>query len=483
MSVTLRPYQNEGVNAIRAAMRDHRKVLFVLPTGAGKTITFSHITHASQIKQKRILIVVHRAEIVRQISLTLTQFGIKHGLIQPGRTPTSDTVQVGMIQTVSRRLDKLPAPDMIVIDEAHHAITGGYVALIEKFPAAKVLGVTATPERLDGRGLRAQFDILTQGPTTRWLIESGFLADYDYYAPKVEIDLSGVKTRMGDYAAEALAEAVDKPRITGDVIKHYRAFLAGKSAIAFCVTVAHAEHVAADFRAAGIPAMSIDGSMSAGERQHRVEALKSGAIKILTSCDLISEGFDVPSIQGCIMLRPSKSMAMILQQWGRCLRLKPDGSRAIILDHVDNLGRFGTPKTDREWSLDSKKRNGESSGIKQCKSCFKAFEPGEMESYQCDESDDEDCLFSIKTRTRNAADAARELEIAAGELEAVSETPIWAGGIDILRASGSEYKALLDRADTMEKMRQIAKLRGYHHRWVHHAWAARGSNSNSRSVA
>lgn len=457
-------------------MRKHRRVLFVLPTGGGKTVTFSYITYCAIAKGSRIYILVHRAEIVRQISATLSMFDIKHGLIQPGRTPTSDMVQVGMVQTASRRLDRLSAPDMIVFDEAHHAVTGAYVTIAERWPNAKILGVTATPERLDGQGLRAQFDEIVQGPTTAWLIQNGFLADYDYYAPKIEIDLSGVRTRMGDFDLSQLAEVVDTPKITGCALEHYMNFMPQKPAIAFCVTVAHAEHTAAMFSNAGIPSMSIDGSMSAGEREKRVLGLKSGSVKVLTSCDLVSEGFDVPALQGAIMLRPSKSLSMIMQQWGRCLRLKEDGSKAVILDHVGHLDKFGMPKTPRNWSLDSKKRKAEISGVRQCKLCFKAYTPEEIEAgVRCDDSSLPECLFSTSEKEKMRAEHEREIIEIEGRLEAVSETPAWAGGINILQARGPEWRDLLDHADTLEKLRQIGKFRGYHHGWALHQWNAKRS--------
>ncbi len=468
MAVILRPYQSKGVDDIRAAMAQNRRVLFVLPTGGGKTVTFSFITHAAIQKGKRIYIVVHRAEILDQISVALRQFNVPHGRIQPGRTATNDLVQIAMIGTVVRRLDKLPAPDMIIVDECHHALTSSYVTLFGAYPRARVLGVTATPERLDGRGLGETFDTMVRGPSTRWLIENGFLADFDYYAPEVVADLSSVKTRMGDYAIDDLAAAMDKPTITGDAVAHYERFLAGRPAIAFCVTVDHAKHVASCFQDAGIASSSIDGSLPPGERKRIVGALKTGEIKVLTSCDLISEGFDVPAVSGAILLRPTKSLSLYLQQVGRALRLKPDGSKAVILDHVGNC-RHGTPKTAREWSLDAKKRKGDSAGVKQCKACFKAFDHAEFGDLKKSGSgcgdEQEGCLFLAKPKDEALA-SGREIENKAGELVALTDTPEWAGGINIMLAKGEEWKAMIHKADTLEKFKQIAKARGYHWKWA-----------------
>lgn len=478
MAPVLRPYQNKGVEEIRNAMAANRRVLFVLPTGGGKTMTFSFITHAAIQKGKRVYVVVHRAEILDQICAALRQFNVPHGRIQPGKTPTDDLVQVAMIGTIVRRLDRLPAPDMIVIDECHHAITGSYGTLMDAYPRARVLGVTATPERLDGRGLGETFDAMIQGPSTRWLIDNGFLADFDYYAPPVMADLSSVKTRLGDYAIDDLEAAMSKPTITGDALAHYKRFLSGRPAIAFCVTVDHAKSVAECFNAAGVPAASIDGSMSHGERKAIVDGLKTGKISVMTSCDLISEGFDVPAVSGAILLRPTKSLGLYLQQIGRALRLKPDGSKAVILDHVSNC-RHGTPKTERKWSLDSKKRKGDSAGVRQCKSCFKAFDHAEFQELKtsgvgCGEVQD-GCIFVEKPRDQTAS-VGREVEHIDGELVALTESPEWAGGINVMLAKGQDWKAMMAKADTVGKLQDIAKIRGYSGRWPFFIMKQRGQH-------
>jgi DNA repair protein RadD len=471
--VLLRPYQQQLVSDIRGAMRSARKVVAVSPTGSGKTVVFSYLTYHADLKQNTVYVIVHRQEILQQISVALSSFGIKHGIIMPGRTPTIDRVQVGMIQTIVRRLDKLPVPRMIIIDECHHAIQGSYAILMDRYPDAKVLGVTASPERMDGRGLGEQFDVMVQGPSPSWLIEQEFLADFDYYAPDIEIDLSNLKTRMGDYESSALSDIMDKPKITGDAVSHYRNLLDGKSAIAFCVSVVHAQHVAETFNQAGIASASIDGTMSSGQRSDIISALRAGRIKVLTSCDLVSEGFDIPAVSGAIMLRPTKSLSMYLQQCGRVLRPKPDGSKAVILDHVGNFSRFGTPKTPRQWSLDSKKRKIVESGVRQCKSCFKAFDPEDFSAYQCSEKYDNDkCLFSQKVQ--DEFKATREIQHVDGQLRVVTDSPEWAGGINVLRASGQEWKSLIAHADSYEKLREIGKLRNYHHAWAKHMWGRRG---------
>ncbi len=273
-----------------------------------------------------VLVIVHRAEIADQTSNTFTAMGVAHGRIQPGHPMTDEIVQIGMVQTVAKRLDKIAEPGFIIIDESHHAVAETWREVLDAWPEAKVLGVSATPERLDGRGLGDVFQEMVIGPGVRELIEQGFLAPFIYLAPDAGIDLRGVRTLGGDYRADDLTRAVDRTAITGNVVQHYRSHLAGRTAIAFCITVAHAEHVAAEFRANEISAASIDGTLAAAERGDLVTRLRDGELKVLTSCALISEGFDAPSVGGAILLRPTQSFALFRQQIGRCLRPKPDGS-------------------------------------------------------------------------------------------------------------------------------------------------------------
>ena len=306
----LRSYQVEGVAAIRAAFTQCRRVLFVLPTGGGKTVCFAFITAHAAAKGNRVIVLAHRQEITDQISIALSAQGVPHGRIQPGHKPTDDLVQVGMVQTVARRLDAIPAPTLLVIDECHHAVAGTWTKITAAWPNAKVLGVTATPERLDGVGLRDAFDQLVVGPDVRELIDAGYLAPFRYLAPHTPIDLSGVRSLGGDFNSADLEDALDQDGITGDVVAHYLKHLAGRTAIAFCVTVAHAEHVAQRFRDAGISAASIDGTMSSDQRHNLVDKLRTGELRVLTSCEIISEGFDAPAVGGAILLRPTQSFAL-----------------------------------------------------------------------------------------------------------------------------------------------------------------------------
>jgi DNA repair protein RadD len=243
------------------------------------------------------------------------------------------------VASLVRRADRLPAPDLLIADEAHHALAATWQQLFATWPLARALGVSATPERLDGRGLGEVFGTMVLGPSVADLIRTGHLAAFDYFAPERVADLSDVGVRAGDFARDALAEAMDRPAITGNALAHYRRLCPGAQALAFCTSVRHAENAAEQFRAAGFEAASVDGALAADERNRLVRTFAAGELRILASCELLSEGFDVPAASAAILLRPTQSLGLHLQQVGRVLRPKPNGSRAVVLDHVGNVGR------------------------------------------------------------------------------------------------------------------------------------------------
>lgn len=354
----LRPYQVQAVAELRDCYRrGARAPLYQLPTGGGKTVVFCHISEGATKRGKSVWIVVHRQELLYQCSRALEGLGVMHGLIAPGFTPGIEHVQVASVQTLVKRLDsgRAAPPDLIVLDEAHHATAGSWRKIIEACPNSRLLGVTATPVRLDGQGLGVAgggvFDALVSGPTIPELIAQGFLSPPVVYAPPTQLDLSGVRMVGGDYAQGEIGRRMDKPTITGDVVAHYRRICNGAPAIAFCASVEHAKHVAADFRGAGFRAESLDGKMPDGQRKTLIDELGRGHLNVLTSCDIVSEGTDIPVVMAAILLRPTASMGLYLQQVGRALRPAPGKTRAVILDHVGNCLRHGLPDEDREWSL------------------------------------------------------------------------------------------------------------------------------------
>lgn len=388
--IRLFPDQEDLVAGLRVAMSQHRRVLAVAPTGFGKTVVLSYMTSRARERGRRIGIFAHRAELLEQISGALRQFRVPHGVIAAGCNPDRrHSVFVCSAQTYARRLAHMPRFDLGIVDEAHHATNGStWGKCMEHSPGAKWIGVTATPERLDGRGLAETFDDMVIGPTVRQLIDSGRLSDYRLFAPN-DVSREGIRMLGGDFNKGQAAEAADKPRVTGNVIRHYARHLNGAPTAAFCVTVAHAEHVAEEFRAAGYRAASLDGKMDATTRANIVRDFREGRLNVITSAELLSEGFDVPGMYGALLIRPTKSLALYLQQVGRALRKAPGKDKATIVDHVGNSNDdtgHGLPCLEREWSLEGRadaKAKQAVSSARECGKCFARVPISRMSCPEC----------------------------------------------------------------------------------------------------
>lgn len=380
MSLTLRPYQQQAVHDLRLAFRDGaRAPLLVGPTGMGKTCVLAEILSGVAARGRSAIVLVHRRELIAQTAHKLDLANVPHGIIAAGIEPAAHPIQVASVQTLVRRLDRITTPpDLLIIDEAHHATAGSWARVMDHWPNALRLGVTATPVRLDGRGLSAVFDRLITGPSVADLIAQGFLCSSRLYAPPQVADLSAVRRRAGDFAIDQAADAMDRPTVTGDAISHYRKLAAGQRAIVFCCNVQHAEHVADSFNVAGISAATLLGSTP--DRDDVVRRFDAGTVHVLVTVDVVSEGFDIPAAGCAILLRPTQSLGLYLQQVGRVLRPAPGKTYALILDHVGNVHRHGWPDDHREWSLDGIQRRTAAGGpaapsVRTCPQCFAAFKP------------------------------------------------------------------------------------------------------------
>lgn len=442
----LRDYQSKAIADISAAFRQHRRVLFVLPTGGGKTAIMSVIAQRAASKGKRVLILVHRIELLRQTVGALRRVGVQAGVINPNYSPNYLLpVQVGMVQTVVKRLHYLRSVDMVLTDEAHHAPAGNYMKILAHFSQAFSLGVTATPVRSDGKGLCDCYDTIVEGPTISELISMGYLVEPVVYAPADKIDLTGVRTKMGDYDKQEIEKLMDKPKIIGDAVKYYRQLLDGQPAVVFCVSVAHARHVAEQFTEAGYKAAAVDGTMELSERARILDGLGNGSIQVVTSCDIVSEGTDIPAIAGAILLRPTQSTGLFMQQVGRALRPVEGKERAIILDHVGNCLRHGMPDDERSWSLDGEVKRGRKKDepdikARQCASCYAVFSAALRICPQCH---------------TEVAGKPREVEEVSGELAVVDKAKRL-----------KELRAEVGRARTYEQLVEIGRQRGYKPGWA-----------------
>lgn len=476
--IQLRDYQKDLVDKLRIGFKcGHRAMLLQLQTGAGKTVCYSFIADSSAKRGGKIHILAHRSELVTQGSLTLAKFGIYHDLIcTPAKKhqikvahvrelnkcfiKNDCTVAIGSIQTAIRRKELLKEPTLIILDEAHHAVAGQWREYIDYFKNARVLGVTATPIRTDGKGLGEVFNSMVIGPAHTHLIKIGALVPSEIYFPVHGINRDGLKKdKNGEYLASELANRLksEKPTIVGDAVTWYKKLANNLKAVVFCASVASAKECAEAFCAAGYLFKSLDGSMEDYDRIQVVNDLASGKIQGITSCDIVSEGFDCPSLDVAILLRPTASESLFLQQVGRVLRPSPGKTKGIIIDHVGNVENFGAPEMEREWTLEggTKKRKSERDPniplLRTCDVCFRMSEPAPQCRY-CGH------IFKIKNR---------EIKVVDGEL--VKMTPEMLADLTAKKKKRSE----VGKAKSLEDLKIIEKERGYKKGWAEIIYSTR----------
>jgi superfamily II DNA or RNA helicase len=437
--MNLRPHQTRDSERIRHAFEQFRRIMYQAPTGSGKTILFCHLAREAAVAGERVCILVHRRELLRQASRALAYFKVYHGLISPDYPRTPALVQVASKDTLRRRADR--DFELVIVDEAHHASADTYEGIMAG--ADRVLGVSATPARLTGRGLGTVFEHLICGPTVKSLTPE-YLSPYQLFAPPCQVDLSGLRAQAGDYRRDAAAAAMDRRSITGDAVAHYKQHLNGAPAIAFCCSVEHAYHVAEQFQEAGFRAEGVDGTLDQDARDDRIAALGDGRLNVLTSCSLVDEGLDVPGVVGIIDLSPTKSLTRCMQRWGRGLRVAPGKERAIILDHVGNVWRHGMPDAERKWSLEE--------GVTTAK-------PDEIKEHirQCPE-----CYF--------AHDYAPECPVCGHVYKVKPKKPpsYVEGVLSKVTISEEEFKDVLNKAKSLNDWQVIARHKGYKPGWAWH---------------
>jgi superfamily II DNA or RNA helicase len=440
----LRPYQIKAIEKAREEFRaDHKRPILVIPPGGGKTVMSAYMAQRAQERGKVVWFLVHRRELLDQTIETFDRFGIERR-----------SIYVGMVATLANHLDRYPAPDFIHYDECHHSVCKTWQTITDAYPDAYYIGLSGSPARLDGRPLNGVFDSMVEVISTQELISLGYLAPYRYFAPAVT-DLSTLKRRGKDYDAKQAAQLLSERAVFGDVIKHYLHYADGLQAICYCSTVAHSEQTAEAFQNAGINAVSFDGTTPAKERKRIVEEYRAGNIKILCNCDLIGEGFDVPDCHCCILLRPTMSTSLFIQQSMRCMRPQP-GKTAIILDHVNNYQRHGLPDDPREWSLNDTIKPTKQYGsdgkllIRQCPRCYYTYKAGPPVCPNC----------GYKT------------EMTRQELKNIEE--IHLAEIKQRRIESAQSKVTdqtkLDDCRTLAEIQAYAKRKGYKSGWAWIQW-------------
>lgn len=429
--IKLRDYQADFKARINEAFGNFRAVLAVCPTGGGKTVVFSDMIREHVGASAAV---VHRKEIIAQISLSLASMGVRHRVVVPsgtarrirrkhykkfGQSFVDDAALVGVasVQTLTSNSSDansalqgwLQQVTFAVYDEGHHYVKKGrWAKAFECMPNAKTLQVTASPKRADGLGLGIDADgfaeVLVEGPTTAWLIDNGYLSPFKYFAPKSDLDVSSLTiTATGDYTHQAMRAKVVESHLVGDVVSHYLRFAKGKKCIVFATDVLTAEEMAAAFQAAGIRAAALSGETEEGVRDKTLEDFEGDGYEVLVNVDLFDEGFDVPAVDALIMARPTESLAKYLQMVGRVLRVvyakgfdleTVEGRKAaiaagpkphaIVVDPVRNWERHMLPNFPRKWSLDGNTKGaGVSRSGPSLRSCLECTQPFERFYLSC----------------------------------------------------------------------------------------------------
>ncbi|MHC6535957.1 DEAD/DEAH box helicase [Latilactobacillus sakei] len=360
----LHPYQTKLVNDARKELvAGNKSCLLVSPAGSGKSVVIAEIARLTTLKGGRVMFMVHRQELINQIMESFKANSVDLNLCT--------VMTVGKIRN---RLDSLPVPNLIITDETHHSLAKTYRDIYEHYANVPRLGFSATPWRLNGKGLGDVYDAMIEGPDVQWLIDNHYLAPFDYYSVNLIDESKLSKSSTGDYSNKSIDEAVGHT-IYGDVIKTYRDKVDGQQAIVYAHSIAFSKQIAQQFRDAGINAAHCDSKTPQRERDKIMTDFKKGTLKVLSNCDLISEGYNVPDCSCVIMLRPTESLVLFIQQSMRCMRFKP-GKQATIIDHVANYTRFGLPNTPHKWTLKDREKKKKSTNtavetpIKQCAFCF-----------------------------------------------------------------------------------------------------------------
>lgn len=395
-----RPYQEEGIAQIRRSwVAGRRRIVYVAPTGSGKTYVASVIIDGATSKGNSVLFLAHRKELIDQCSQTLDEIGVDHGVIKSGhwRKRPHLPVQVASVQTLTAkrrcpdckdpvaeakaeaqaagqdpdavylecdrcegrqriRTRKLPAAKIIVIDECHRALSPTYEEVRAEYPEAMILGLTATPWRLDGRGLREAFDVMVATVQVAELVEEGFLLPIRAYAPDLP-DLDGVRRVNGDYQTSSVSRIMGSDKLVGNIVDHWLRLGEGRRTILFAASVENSQSLVQRFRDVGVSAEHLDGKTPDGERDAVLGRLASGQTTIVCNVDVLVEGYDLPSC-GCVVLaRPTLSLTRYLQQVGRGMRPHTDQEYMLLIDHAGCVHEHGLPTDPRRWSLDDRKRD------------------------------------------------------------------------------------------------------------------------------
>jgi superfamily II DNA or RNA helicase len=354
----LRPYQSAAIAGVRNAMATgHRRVVLTVPTGGGKTLIASEIIKRSTERGFKVLFIAPRRELILQALGALAKHGVSAGVIMAGArhlTRSYEAVQIASADTIHARVVRnkrmeLPPADLVIFDEFHLAVAATRAELLSLYPNAKIIGLTATPARGDGRGLNEVADALVLGPSIPDLVTDGFLVPLRYFAPSAP-DLSKIKVVKGDYVEKQLGEVMIK--LVGDVVENWLRLAPERRTVVFCCNCAHSRAVRDAFLAEGIKAEHVDGETPNDERAEILARVASGETQVLTNVYVASYGLDIPALDCAVLARPTKNITLYLQTVGRVMRPFPGKVDALVIDHAGAVHENGFADDVHPWSLE-----------------------------------------------------------------------------------------------------------------------------------
>lgn len=365
----LRPYQLNVIHRTRESFAEgYNRPLVVLPCGAGKTVCFAYMAtnHVQKNTNNTVWFMVHRKELIDQTLQTFSKMNLD-----------MTNIQVGMVQSYKKMKGN---PTMIIFDEAHHSTANTWKRIIEEHQGVPLIGLTATPARMNGEPLGTIFDSLILGPQPQELIDAGYLSQFDYYAPKLNINEAAFIIKGADFDQMTVTQEFERAKIYGDVAK-YIDF--NRKTIIYSPSIQFSKELCN--RIPGV--VHFDGSTPKDERDKIVKDFRDGKIRVLSNVDLIGEGFDVPDCDTVMLLRPTQSITLYIQQSMRALR-PGENKKAIVYDFVGNVFRHGFPTEDKEWSLNQKIKIRNTTQFKellarQCGKCYRIYKGTAQECPYC----------------------------------------------------------------------------------------------------
>lgn len=466
--IELRKYQENAIRELRKNIADgKRKLILCAPTGAGKTVMFTYMVSRAVERQKRCLIVTDRTELLTQAGGALEKFGLKPIEIKPNKKITSlnGILYVGMAQTLKRRIkdqmyiDFINGLDLVIFDEAHKQEFNDLMPYLNE--KTTVIGATATPYREGNQvSLHEFYNEIIEVTTIGELIKTGFLSKPHSYG--VKVDLSGVRTKAGEYDQDQVAKMYDEVKMYHGVYENYTKITPNKKAIIFASNVESSKQLVDDFKERGLPIEHIDGTTPQAERKRKLEWFKNTPNALISNVGILNAGFDEPNLEVVILYRATKSISLFLQMCGRGSRVTDTKKDFYILDFGNNISRHGFWEQEREWNLKKKKKKEGVAPVKDCPECGCILSARLMECPECNyvfEKTEKDIEEQIIVELQKMTYQQIQDEIKTADFKKLEQIAI---------AKGYKKTWIYYHLKTEEDLFRYAKYKGYHKNWVEH---------------